>query len=408
MNINTDNNTPVSAHTHSPTTPSGNQAGEKIAEGVSVVPQEEVQKFLQDLPSELLVKITNYLPLNDLLAYTRTCRRVDEAISDHGVIGKAWFRRFSPQQQACFSKIAEGVSEEDIRAWVSQFSKEDGAVDNLLAQRQSINFTPILFCTVSRLMADCRTFNVEKIATITHDGGVISATFSDDGRHVVTASCDKTAKIYGRGEDGNWTEKATITHDGWVISATFSADGRHVVTASDDKTAKIYGRGEDGNWTEKATITHDSGVISATFSADGRHVVTASDDKTAKIYGRGEDGNWTEKATITHDGGVNSATFSADGRHVVTASDDKTAKIYGRGEDGNWTEKATITHDGWVNSATFSADGRHVVTASDDKTAKIYGRGEDGNWTEKATITHDGWVNSATFSADGRHVVTAS
>ena len=373
MNINTDNNTPVSAHTHSPTTPSGNQAGEKIAEGVSVVPQEEVQKFLQDLPSELLVKITNYLPLNDLLACTRTCRRVDEAISDHGVIGKAWFRRFSPQQQACFSKIAEGVSEEDIRAWVSQFSKEDGAVDNLLAQRQSINFTPILFCTVSRLMADCRTFNVEKIATITHDGGVKSATFSDDGRHVVTTSCDKTAKIYGRGEDGNWTEKATITHDGWVNSATFSADGRHVVTASDDKTAKIYGRGEDGNWTEKATITHDGWVNSATFSADGRHVVT-----------------------------------SADGRHVVTASCDKTAKIYGRGEDGNWTEKATITHDGWVNSATFSADGRHVVTASDEKTAKIYGRGEDGNWTEKATITHDDGVNSATFSADGRHVVTAS
>ena len=99
------------------------------------------------------------------------------------------------------------------------------------------------------------------------------------------------------------------------------------MTASIDKTAKIYGLGEDGSWTEKATIRHDKGVRSATFSADGRHVVTASEDDTTKIYGWGEDGSWTEKATIRHDAEVRSATFSADGRHVVTTSNDNTAKI---------------------------------------------------------------------------------
>ena len=211
MNINTASNTPLSAHTHRPTTPSDNQAAGKTAQGVSVVPPEEVNVFSQGLPPALPGNIS--LPLNDLPACARTCRTL-EANVDPDVTAKAWawFRRFSPQQQEGFSKIAEGVSEEEIRAWVRQFSKNDVVADNLLAQRQSINFTPILFSTVSRLMAGCRTFNAEEKATIRHDGFVYPATFSADGRHVVTASKDKTAKIYGRGEDGSWTEKATIRH----------------------------------------------------------------------------------------------------------------------------------------------------------------------------------------------------
>ena len=90
----------------------------------------------------------------------------------------------------------------------------------------------------------------------------------------MTASWDKTAKIYGL-NDGQWQEKATIQHSDWVNNACFSADGKHLVTASWDQTAKIY-RLNDGQWQEKATIKHDYPVNSACFSPDGKYVMTVS------------------------------------------------------------------------------------------------------------------------------------
>ena len=71
-------------------------------------------------------------------------------------------------------------------------------------------------------------------------------------------------------------------HDGPVQSAAFSSDGKRVVTASDDKTARIWDA-ESGK--EIAVLKgHDDLVRSAAFSSDGKRVVTASADKTARIW----------------------------------------------------------------------------------------------------------------------------
>ena len=122
-------------------------------------------------------------------------------------------------------------------------------------------------------------------------------------------------------------ETTLAGHRGSVISASFSADGTHVVTASADKTARVWDlRGERPSFV--ALEGHQGPVISASFSADGTHVVTASDDKTARVWDlRGKRPSFAA-ARRGISGPVNSASFSADGTHVVTASDDKTARVW--------------------------------------------------------------------------------
>ncbi len=231
-----------------------------------------------------------------------------------------------------------------------------------------------------------------------HCSGVRSAVFSADGQRVLTASDDKTARI--------WDAKTGAElirfegHCSGVRSAVFSADGQRVLTASDDKTARI--------WDAKTGAEvirfegHGRTVNSAVFSADGQRVLTASDDKTARI--------WDAKTGAElirfegHGFGVRSAVFSADGQRVLTASSDNTARIWDA-EIG--AELIRFEgHGRTVNSAVFSADGQRVLTASDDKTARIWDA-EIG--AEIIRFEGHGWnVNSAVFSADGQRVLTAS
>ena len=65
-------------------------------------------------------------------------------------------------------------------------------------------------------------------------------------------------------------------------SAAFSPDGSRIVTASVDKTARIW---DAATGKEIAVLRgHDSVVNSAAFSPDGSRIVTASADKTARIW----------------------------------------------------------------------------------------------------------------------------
>jgi WD40 repeat protein len=71
-------------------------------------------------------------------------------------------------------------------------------------------------------------------------------------------------------------------HKDTVQSAAFSRDGTRVVTASHDKTARVW---DAATGRELAVLRgHPDEVISAAFSHDGSRIVTASDDGTARIW----------------------------------------------------------------------------------------------------------------------------
>ncbi|MEH1844713.1 MAG: ribosome assembly protein 4, partial [Nostoc sp.] len=111
-------------------------------------------------------------------------------------------------------------------------------------------------------------------------------------------------------------------HTSIVYSASFSPDGKRILTASDDKTARVW----DISGKQIAELKgHTGRVNSASFSPDGKRILTASDDKTARVW----DISGKLIAELKgHTGSVNSASFSPDGKRILTASDDKTARVW--------------------------------------------------------------------------------
>ncbi|BCQ29993.1 TIR domain-containing protein (plasmid) [Caballeronia sp. NK8] len=231
-----------------------------------------------------------------------------------------------------------------------------------------------------------------------HGNLVLSASFSPDGKRVVTASGDKTARVWDA--DTGKPVGEPMTHGDLVLSATFSPDGKRVVTASWDKTARVWYA--DTGKPLGTPMTHYSVVTFASFSPDGKRVVTASGDKTARVWDA--DTGWPLGEHMTHGDTVGFAGFSPDGKRVVTASGDKTARVWDA--DTGKPLGAPMTHGSGVTSASFSADGKRVVTASWDKTARVWDT--DTGDPVGEPMTHGDAVSSAKFSPDGKRVVTAS
>jgi WD40 repeat protein len=230
-----------------------------------------------------------------------------------------------------------------------------------------------------------------------HQGAVNSAAFSPDGKHIVTASADKTVRIW----DAETGKELMVLHGGaQMSSAAFSPDSSRIVTASWDGTARIW----DAATGEQLTVLrgHTLTVWSAAFSPDGRRIVTASLDGTARIW----DAATGKQLLVLREPAkaVQSAAFSPDGTRIVTAGWDKTARIW----DAATGKQLMVLsgHTGMVWSAAFSPDSTRVVTASLDGTARIW----DAATGEQLMVLHGhtGFVLRAAFSPDGTRIVTAS
>ena len=231
-----------------------------------------------------------------------------------------------------------------------------------------------------------------------HGGEVTSVQFNPSGTQVLTASLDGTA--------GLWDARTgaplvmLVGHAGRVWYAQFSPDGRRVVTASRDATARLWNADTGAAMGEP--LRHEDDVNFAQFSPDGTLVLTASHDHTTRLWDAR-----TGAALHTlrqHQDAVISAQFSPDGRWIVTASKDGTARLWDARTGAALAEP--LRHGREVTSAQFSPDGSRVATASMDGTAQIWDVRTGAALGEP--LLHGGVIESVAFSADGRRVVTAS
>jgi WD40 repeat protein len=233
---------------------------------------------------------------------------------------------------------------------------------------------------------------------IGHTGSVNAVAVTPDGQRAVSASHDKTLKVWDVA-----TGRIIHTLKGHTKSVTgvaLTADGRLGVSASADKTLKVWDM-ESGR--EAHTFTgHSEGVTGVVMTQSGRLAVSASADKTIKVWDvqSGRELNMLKG----HTKAVNGVALTADGQLGVSASADKTLKVW---DVQSGRELRTFEgHRYAVRGVAMTQRGRVAVSASLDKTLKVWDL-ETGR--ELRTLKgHIRPVYGVAMSEDARCAISAS
>ena len=270
-----------------------------------------------------------------------------------------------------------------------------------------------------------------------HQEVVYDSVFLPDGKSVVTASFDRTLKLW------DLTTKQSVRtmegHTGIILTVDVSPDGTLIASAGSDNTIKLWDVPK--NDPVQTLAAHDAAGTAIAVSFDGLWLASGDQSGVLRIW-NAESSEKTQEiklpAAVTRLSWKRDAkqlvAISGTAMHVLDPADGSTMAVVGvhsaevtglvfspnnsqiwtSGADGfvkRWpvTYPASVTatgHTGAVNAFSQSANRTMIATAGQDGTARIFNRA-DGKELVKLE-GHTGPVTAVRFSPNGAQVATGS
>jgi energy-coupling factor transporter ATP-binding protein EcfA2 len=157
-----------------------------------------------------------------------------------------------------------------------------------------------------------------------HTAPLTAVELSPDGKRVLTASADGTARVWSA--DGTGPSTVIRGHRGPITAASISPDGQRVLTTSEDGTACVWNLAGDPAPVKIAAAPEGVGLLCGAFSPDGQSVALGGEDGILRIRPVNGTGDPIDRAG--HTGPIRDLAFLPDGRFVGTGSDDGTARLW--------------------------------------------------------------------------------
>ncbi|HWZ48345.1 MAG TPA: hypothetical protein VNX00_09045, partial [Herbaspirillum sp.] len=231
------------------------------------------------------------------------------------------------------------------------------------------------------------------LSRVCHDHLVNQCAFSSDGRWLVSASSDYSARIWA--VPSLKLHAVLPGHEDDVDMAVFSPDDSRVATCALDRCVRIFDL--DGRCLHTMR-GHTGNVLSLAWTQDGRYVVSSSVDGTIRQWDAalGIEVQSTDLQVRT-----DSVEIGPDG--IVYAGDDRGRIAIIEGNQASFVQ----AHRAGVKKIVLDAQQGILVSLSYDRSMTIWRIGGPQRLQEltRSTLPETVWVRGAAVLNDGRIVV---
>jgi guanine nucleotide-binding protein subunit beta-2-like 1 protein len=239
-----------------------------------------------------------------------------------------------------------------------------------------------------------------------HRGWVTSlATTFEESNLLVSASRDKKCMLWELtpdGEDVGYARRALSGHGEPVQDVTISSDGQFALSASWDKTMRLWDLNTGS--TVRTFQGHTKDVNTVAFSADNRQIVSGSRDKTIKLWNTLAECKYTIMEDM-HTDWVSSVAFSPSAKMplIVSSGWDKLVKVWNLNNCKLRTNLAG--HTGVVYTVSISPDGSLCASGGKDGTVMLW---DVNDGKHLYSLDAGGTVNALIFSPKNYWLVAAT
>ena len=271
-----------------------------------------------------------------------------------------------------------------------------------------------------------------------HDGAIVGAFFSTDGKHLAVASASGGVKIWdvkasqmvfetpkpdspvtvfasnrpaqlvaigtadggvqildvAAGKLANQPEGAKAK----IVDLVFSPDGARLAEAAADQSARVW-KTATGKLVGEP-MRRPAALTSVDFSYDGRYLFVASVDK--KVTAIDPVNGVVVMPALVCRAAIKKVRVSPDGSHVATMLEDGSIKFWDA-----FTGKELpfdVLEDGQFNDIGWSRSGLRIATASEGNHATLWSARDGSRWGE--SLPHEAPVLALKYSADGSLLAT--
>ena len=198
------------------------------------------------------------------------------------------------------------------------------------------------------------------------------ATTAESGNVIVSGSRDKKLMVWNltpEAENIGFAKRALTGHNQAVQDVCVSSDGQFALSASWDKTLRLWDLTTGSS--VRTFVGHTGDVFSVAFSADNRQIVSAGRDRTIKLWNTMGECKYTF-TDDQHADWVSCVRFSPSAKQplIVSAGWDKLVKVWNL---NNFQLRANLSgHAGVINNVTISPDGSLCASGGKDGTAMLW------------------------------------
>jgi len=192
-----------------------------------------------------------------------------------------------------------------------------------------------------------------------HSKKVSAVQFHPQQDLLLTASHDKTVRLWTPGDDNKYTSQALRLHGGEVVGITLHPTGEYFVSASTD-SSWAFSDIEEGRCLAQVRSEEPEAIQCVQFHPDGLILGTGTVANRIRI--------WDIKTMANvasfegHKGKVSGVSFSENGFYMASASDDRTVKLW---DLRKLQVIQTVNLDGNAGSLSFDYSGKYLAVGGD-------------------------------------------